>query len=135
MENSIYGFGFPGVDDILSNCYGKGDHAVYARADCKGIVYLETNGGPFELITVGEYYKACRDGNAAEAIVDLSARLINAGRVDLAEFIGGNLALCGRGDLAKIIAYNLTEAGCEKLAKTVRCLIDRWGYRAMRVHD
>lgn len=103
MTNSPYGFGFPGISDTLGALCGKGDRAVYARADSNGFIYLETNGGPVELLEEESFEEVCYDNNAAWAIYSLALRLVYRGKGELADFIAGNLSFAGRDDMALLI--------------------------------
>ena len=103
MTNNPYGFGFPAAYDILSECYGKDDHAVYARATLDDHLYLETNGGPIEISGEEDFIDLSYDDNATLAIYSLALRLAKLDCDDLADFISGNLSLAGRDDLALYI--------------------------------
>ena len=98
MTNSPYGFGFPADGDILGKCIGKGDRAVYARATLDDHLYLETNGGPFELSesNIGEMIA---DDNNAWALGNLADELIRADRRELGDWINDLIIDNGRAGL------------------------------------
>lgn len=110
MTNNPYGFGFPAATDILGDCYGKGDHAVYARATIDNHLYLETNGGPVELASEEDFIDLCYNDNAALAVCSLAVRLAEDGRDELANFVAEHLSLAGRDDLALSINWALARA-------------------------
>lgn len=98
MTNNPYSFGFPAAGDILSDCYGKGDKAVYARATLDNKVYLETNGGPIEL-SESNIGGMIADYNYAWALGNLADELIRANRRELGDWINDLIIDNGRAGL------------------------------------
>lgn len=102
MEKRTHSFGYPEEGDIIGECHGFGDNRVYARVTVAGRVFVETNGGPFELdeSDLPEIFdKENGDEYWAYAIADLVSKMRDNGRNKEADWWVGEMYANKRGDL------------------------------------